>query len=73
MINCVYKNSKLLSKKDLRRKKRGLRKIESSRRKLTKLKLMRKPVNSKKKRQMGNSRKLNLPEFKKIRMLENFG
>ncbi len=73
MINCVYKNSKLLRKKDLRRKKRGLRKIKSSRRKLTKLKLMQKPGNSKKKRQTGISRKLNLLEFKKIRMLKNFG
>jgi hypothetical protein len=73
MINCVYKNSKLLRKKDLRSKKRGLRKIESSRRKLTKFKLMRKPGNSKKKRQTGISRKLNLPEFKRKRMLKNFG
>ena len=40
---------------------------------MTKLKLMRKPGNSKKKRQTGISRKLNLPEFKRKRMLKNFG
>lgn len=57
----------------MRGKKRGLRKIESSKKRETKLKLMRKPGNSKKKRQTGISRKLNLPEFKKKRMLKNFG
>ena len=67
MINCFYKNSNLLKKKDLRRKQRGLRKIESIRKRETKLKLMGKPGNSKEKRQLRMSKKLNLPKFKRRR------
>lgn len=68
MINCVYNSSELLRKKDLRRKQRGLRKIESSRRRLTRLKLKVKPGNLKEKRQSRMSKKLNLPKFKRKKM-----